>query len=201
MASVKTLCKRGIVLQNGTQVFDGTAEEAVDYYINNNISELRDYTITTDDYRRSGPMKELEYVDVRILNDVSNMSTMEPLEVEATVKRNKSSMTECQFGVLARNEADALVWTCYSPVVELPKDKDTFKVHISIPHHNTPKGKYRLNLNISSYDYKANIRDYDIVYNPLSFEVCYIDAAHTQPFSLRPFSEGCSIHDSVVEII
>ena len=32
MAAVRSLCTRGIVLQNGTQIFDGTANEAVDVY-------------------------------------------------------------------------------------------------------------------------------------------------------------------------
>ena len=34
MAAVRSLCQRGIVLENGGMVFDGTAEEAVDRYIN-----------------------------------------------------------------------------------------------------------------------------------------------------------------------
>ena len=34
MAAVRSLCQRGIVLENGGMVFDGTAEEAVEYYVN-----------------------------------------------------------------------------------------------------------------------------------------------------------------------
>ena len=34
MAAVRSLCQRGIVLENGELVFDGTADDAVDYYIN-----------------------------------------------------------------------------------------------------------------------------------------------------------------------
>src|SRR5690554_5307044 len=33
MASVKSLCTRGIVLENGTSVYEGTAEESVDFYL------------------------------------------------------------------------------------------------------------------------------------------------------------------------
>lgn len=33
MAAVKSLCTRGVVLQNGTQVFDGTSNDAVDFYL------------------------------------------------------------------------------------------------------------------------------------------------------------------------
>lgn len=32
MAAVRSLCTRGVVLQNGVQVFDGSANEAVDFY-------------------------------------------------------------------------------------------------------------------------------------------------------------------------
>ena len=34
MAAVRSLCQRGIVLENGGMVFDGTVDEAVDFYIN-----------------------------------------------------------------------------------------------------------------------------------------------------------------------
>jgi len=34
MAAVRSLCTRGVVLQNGVQVFDGNANEAVDFYTN-----------------------------------------------------------------------------------------------------------------------------------------------------------------------
>src|SRR5690554_1804729 len=33
MASVKSLCTRGIVLENGTTVFEGTADESVEFYL------------------------------------------------------------------------------------------------------------------------------------------------------------------------
>ena len=37
MAAVKNLCTRGVVLENGTLAFDGTTDEAVNYYLNNNF--------------------------------------------------------------------------------------------------------------------------------------------------------------------
>ena len=36
MAAVKNLCTRGVVLQNGTLVYDGSTEDAVNYYLQNN---------------------------------------------------------------------------------------------------------------------------------------------------------------------
>ncbi len=46
MAAVKNLCTRGVVLQNGTLVYDGGTEDAVNYYLQNN-SHL-EYGLITD---------------------------------------------------------------------------------------------------------------------------------------------------------
>lgn len=64
------------------QVFDGDANDAVDYYTETNISNLRDYLEVTDKDRRPGPLKEFEYLCVRMLNDIHNVSNQEPLEFE-----------------------------------------------------------------------------------------------------------------------
>lgn len=201
MSAVRSLCRRGIILQNGMQVFDGTADDAVDFYTATNITELRDSLEVTDKYRRLGPQKEFEYLSVRMLNDIHNVSNQEPLGFEMTFRRNVSSITECQLGITSRNSNDAFEWSCYSPVISLPENSDTFKVRMTVPHHNTPMGRHKLNFNISRNDYTACIRDYDIIYEVISFDVNFIDAAHTQPFTLWPRREGTSNHDSSVEII
>ena len=200
MASIQTLCTKGVVLDKGQICFEGTADESVAFYTDNNISELRSECDTHDFIRRKGPLRELEYVHVKMLNDVRNVSTMEPLEFELKFKRNVRHIEKCQFGVLAKNESDNLIWANYSEPVDLPENRDVVTVYLSIPNHNTPKGRYNLIFNISRYDYAAVIRDYDIIYDALSFEVNYVDRQHTRPFSIWPFQKGCSIHESEVRI-
>lgn len=43
MASVTNLCTTGIVLENGQITFNGNANDAVDYYLNNNTNELSNH--------------------------------------------------------------------------------------------------------------------------------------------------------------
>jgi lipopolysaccharide transport system ATP-binding protein len=50
MAAIKTLCKKGIVLENGTTVFDGTQTDAISYY-QNNID-------TIDNFEHEGPIEK-----------------------------------------------------------------------------------------------------------------------------------------------
>jgi lipopolysaccharide transport system ATP-binding protein len=65
MAAVKSLCTRGIVLENGTSVFEGTADECVDLYLSSSVDntklKLRDRT------DRTGTGK-VKLTDVKFLN-------------------------------------------------------------------------------------------------------------------------------------
>jgi lipopolysaccharide transport system ATP-binding protein len=47
MAAVKSLCTRGIVLENGTSVFEGSADESVDFYLsqNNFVGNIRKWDV------------------------------------------------------------------------------------------------------------------------------------------------------------
>lgn len=201
MASVRALCKSGVVLKNGMVEMMGTADDCVDYYTQTNISELRDYKdITKDDRKNNNLSRDLEYVSVRLLNDKNNMSTEEPLECEMVVKRNNPKMKRAQFGVIIKDGSDVAAGGCYSNEVELPEDGDMFKVRISVPHHQLAKGAYSLNFNINKFDYSAVIRDYDIVYGVLSFEVKYVDTEHTRPFVIWPRLGSSAYQNSKVTI-
>ena len=188
-------------MHNGIIEYDGDVNSAIDYYTGTNLTELNGYLDVTDKYRKIGPLKEFEYLYVRMLNDIGNVSNQEPLIFEMTFKRNVPSIKKCQLGITSRNNNDAFEWSCYSPVISLPEGKHAFTVRMSVPNHNTPMGRHRLNFSISMNDYNANIRDYDIIYEVITFDVNYIDAAHTKPFSVWPRREGTSIHNSTIEIL
>ena len=200
MAAVRSLCNNGVVLKNGQLDFSGSANECVDYYLATNINEIRDYADSKMLVHEKKYIRELEYLSVRMLNDPHNIGTTEPLHFEMKIRRNEPSIKICQIGILSRNSADLLEWTNYSDPIELPDNQSEFTIRVSIPHHNTAMGKHKLNFNISRYDYSANIRDFDIIMNALSYEVNFVDSEHTQPFTLWPFSSGTSIQDSTIEI-
>jgi len=63
MAAVKSLCTRGIVLENGTSVFEGTAEECVGYYLKDGKGELNNQR-KYDDIKKDGVFN-LKEISVR----------------------------------------------------------------------------------------------------------------------------------------
>jgi lipopolysaccharide transport system ATP-binding protein len=198
MASVRKLCTNGIVLNNGSIQYAGTVDECVNFYTSNNITELISYTDKL--CHDSKTMRELEYVDVHMLNDVENMSTEEPMKFEMTIKRNNMSIRNCQFGVVIRDNSDIPVAAMYSKLTVLPEEVEVMKVKLTLPHHYLAKGRYYLNFNISRFDYASTIRDYDIIYKAISFDVRYVDSEHTRPFVIWPQIGNCAYQESSVKI-
>ena len=184
MTSIRQLCQNGIVLKNGSIDYVGSANECVDYYIGNNLSDLFGYSIITDQHRRFQVMKEMEYLEVRMLNDVENISSEETLKFVMKVKRNDQKIDHCQFGIVIRDSKDSVVGAMYSKMVELPQNADYMEVELDIPNHQLAKGRYTLNFNISYNNFNSAIRDFDVVCDVVRFEVNYRDIAHKQPFTV-----------------
>ena len=155
-----------------------------------------------DKYRRcDGLLKELEYLDIKMLNNVNEIATNEPLKFEMTIKRNDEKIDKCQFGVIIKDSGDISIGGCYSNVLNLPSSGDVFKIYYEIPYHQLSKGKYSLVFNISKFDYMSNIKDYDIVRNVISFQITHVDINHNIPFLIWPKLGACSYQNSFIKLI
>ena len=62
MAAVKNLCTRGVVLQNGMLAFDGTTDEAVNFYLNNNFQLKKG--LITDHIDELAPYITLDKIEI-----------------------------------------------------------------------------------------------------------------------------------------
>ena len=191
MNSVRQLCRSGVVLKNGMIDHIGTADECVDYYLETNISDLVKESKIDNRYRRdTNRTMNLEYINIRMLNDPTNMATEEPLHLQMTIRRNNPKILEAQFGIFINNSSDVPVASCYTDPIALPENGDTFDIDVVIPNHHLAKGLYKINMNISKFDYTAFARDHDLVFNVLSFEVKHVDADHKVGFNAWPHSLG-----------
>ncbi len=183
MTAVKRLCRTGIVLQNGRVIHSGSASDCVDYYIGTSISDLYSYSEISDKHRKIEVTKEMLYQYVCMKNDCHNVSNEEPLHFVMKVQRISSKIDRCQFGIVIRDQSDIIVGAMYSQEVQLPRESDYFEVEMELQNHQLAKGRYSLNFNISYNNYTSAIRDLDVVWDVIRFEVTYRDAGHTHPFT------------------
>ena len=189
MNSVRQLCKSGIVLKNGMVEMIGTADDCVDFYMETSIEDMVKETTEKDmpKHRRdTNRTNQLQYLNIKMLNDPLNMSTEEPLKIQMKIKREDPRIREAQFGIFIYSSSSVAVASTYTPTITLPAEGDVFDVEVTIPTHHLTKGAYAVDMNISKFNYQAFARDYDLVHSVLDFEVKYVDAAHTIEFNIWP---------------
>ena len=203
MNSVRQLCRSGVVLKNGMIEYLGTANDCVDFYLETNISDMVKESKIDNHFRRdTNRTMNLEYLNIRMLNDPANMSTEEPLRLQMTIRRNNPKIRDAQFGIFINNTSDVRVASCYTDPIALPETGDTFDVEVVIPNHHLAKGLYKIDMNISKFDYNAFARDHDLVFNVLSFEVKHVDAQHEKGFNAWPRNLGSvCMTDTTVTIL
>jgi len=194
MNSVRQLCKSGVVLKNGMVEKMGNIDDCVDFYMETNIDDLVGETneATMPKHRRdTNRTNQLQYLDIKMLNDPNNMSTEEPLKIQVKIKREDPKIKEAQFGIFINNTSNVTAASTYTPSITLPSEGNIFNVEIIIPTHHLAKGTYTVDMNISKFNYQAFARDMDLVYNVLAFEVKHVDVAHEIGFNFWPRNLGC----------
>lgn len=202
MGAVKNLCKRGIVLNQGQVAFDGDVEESVAFYTSNNlINKHIQYSTINNSFRRNTPNLDFEYLDIKMLNDVDNMSNEEPIKLQATIRRNNKKLQLCKFGIAIENISGETIGISYSENIEFPSTGSIFNINITFPYHQLLMGEYRLVCSISSFDYVSKVYDYDLIYYPITFCVNYLNSSHTISFSYWPQKTGLVYKPATASII
>lgn len=192
MDSVRKLCRSGVVLKNGQIDMLGTADECVNYYVGNNIRTLCSIADITDEHRRyEYTSKELELISVKMLGNIDEVATDQPLEFEITVKKNKD-VPQASMEVMINNQNDDRMGSYLSEYMDLSKIPvgDTFVWKVKIEHHNLVRGRYAVCFNVGLKSIEMGVKDYDIVHNVLVFNVLYAKAQSSQLYSYWPDFNG-----------
>lgn len=149
MASIRHLCKRGFVLDNGHLVFSGTAEEAIDHYMSSNSKEVVDGSLLGLS-RPNGCNGAIQFVSVAFLNKENQV--IEPhsgqfvriclgLEV-------KEDCELCRLSIDLFSQWDTLLMNFPSFVVngDMTLNKGFHSVYCDIDRLPLTGGSYKLSL-------------------------------------------------------
>lgn len=199
MAAVRNLCKSGIILKNGILDFAGTADEAVDYYLDTSISEVVTHSIVGNQNRRlqeCDVLHDVEMLEVSLLNPTpDSVATDEPLDIELLMKRNTHKKPDCQYSVVITDSTDTKILNIVSEVLPIPQDKDLFKVHLTVFQHGLPRGIYKIHIAVGRKNFAEAHINYDIAFDLLSFEVKYIDSIQKQEYNAWRRDFGIILHN------
>ena len=192
MDSIRKLCTTGVVLNNGLVDMLGTAHECVNFYVGNNIRTLCSIADITDEHRRyEYTSKELELISVKMLGNIDEIATDQPLEFEIAVKKNKD-VPQASMEVMINNQNDDRMGSYLSEYMDLSEIPvgDTFLWKVKIEHHNLVRGRYAVCFNVGLKNIQLGNKDYDIVHDVLVFNVLYVNSFSQQLYSYWPDYNG-----------
>ena len=192
MAAVRNLCRNGIVLKNGMLDYSGTAEECIDYYLGQNIDVLKSTSQKHELIRRFDTAKDVEIIGARMLNSSLHIACNEPIIVEIDVKKNRP-VEEMSIEMMIDNQLDQRVGSYISKKYSILDKNDQFTIRLELRNHNLALGKYNLNFNIGLKDIELGMKDFDVVYEALSFEVDKSDFNTQTPIVMwrREWGSAC----------
>lgn len=198
MAAVRRLCKQGVVLSNGTIAYMGSAEKCVNYYIGNNISSFKTHTIINDKHRneRGAFLREIEFLEAKLLNDPKTVGNNEPIELEIKLKQNANDIERCQYTVNFIDDADMLVESFITAPVPVPKNENIYTVRLKVSNHGLTKRCYHISLVAGLKDFSIGARNFDIVRNVLSFEVSYYQKNPDKEYLMWHRNWGAVVHNN-----
>lgn len=171
MAAVKSLCTRGIVLENGKLKFDGKVEDALDVY--SNISKSLDYKVVFDAETVRSGNKNIEFKSIEIVNQ-NNKNTQEysigdDLIIKIKTKNNTGEK---------RSEMGIQVFTTEEmPVFHMMPRDSNFEIHheneneefvINLKDIRLFPGLYYITITASS---TTGHQVFDCINNALTFEI------------------------------
>lgn len=185
MAAVRSLCSRGIVLQNGIQVYDGKASDAVDFYSNqSNIivhKKIAEYISQKMDYLK----------DLRIFFNGTESSESTILGNQQSVELRVEGSTSVSIDVAAKVIFKTLSGT---PIMSYAEGRCTgilehldgrfsFVRHICLPQYMA-QGDYLIDICL----HKPSVLDYFYAKECAIVHVMHSDRINGYPLKLR--SEG-----------
>lgn len=172
MDSIKNLCNNGVILESGRIVYQDTAVNCVNKYIDANRDVYLTETIITEKHRRYLRYKQIEILEVKLLNETPHVAMDEDIVAEVKMKRNDSSISCFTLEMMVYDVLGKRVGSYISSVTYC--DKDEIVAAIGLSNHNLAKGKYYLGFNVGLKSTDYAFSDYDIVFDALSFEIAYI---------------------------
>lgn len=153
MAAVKNLCTRGVVLENGGLVFDGSTEDAVNYYLQNNTH--LEHGLITDYIDMLASYIKVEKIEINRTpytesTIVSNQEYLEVLFEGITTEPFKANV---QLKFFNMNEVPMATFSegAYKGVVEdVPIGHFSLRRKIRLPRYMS-KGDYVLEFEVNQH--------------------------------------------------
>lgn len=209
MGAVRNLCQQGVVLRRGRIAYQGVANNAVDFYLDDHTSlldgenEEATRRLVWDRHAPPPPIeKEGNAYFVRAWMDMppEGFCTDEPLNFRFLVKAQRD-VEGCRINATVHDRDDNSVGTVSSMTFFDLRSGEYAEVLFSIPEHHLVPGNYRISFSIGTGNFQAKQRDFEVLTKLFQFTVSCYSATHGIGFSHWDKGWGPILYPSRLEVI
>ena len=163
MASIKALCRRGILLENGSVCFDGLISDTVELYLKGNVFDEEGTIMSKIKY----PSNEIKLINVLVNGKPNRIVNLTYPNRKIEVEMEGELLNDISVAIEAKlYDSQSVLLAKFAPVLmktEVPKvSKGRFKIEetITLPDNMT-NGEYRLQIEVThpNVQYLAVIPD------------------------------------------
>ena len=175
MGSIRQLCKKGVVLENGKIIKQDTADAAVDFYLNHSqMAKTNSLVYIDDSYRDKGHSKEIEFISCELNNSDAVYSSFEPIILKIHLRAHKSHQ-DCRI--------NCTIWDAEGAPVGSVVSFDGFDIQsgeektleYTIKNPGLANGMYTFSFSVGTGDATMGLTLYDAARNFITFEIDRID--------------------------
>ena len=170
MGSVRNLCKNGIVLKDGMIDYVGTANDAVDYYMQ--MDAYDDILSRTIDFTCRKPDMPLwvEFVSVEFADGRNSFASDEAIDFVFEVKGNKD-VDATRINATVFGMDDIPIGGVSNTTFFSIRKGETKKIKFTLLQHHLAYGTYKVSFSVGSGNYISGQKDYDIIRDVLKFRI------------------------------
>ena len=153
MNTIRRLCKRCIVLDQGKIVYDGDVEQAIAIYMNCSIGENQvDMDLSQMNHYQIGDNDEIKMEHLLLVDKVTPVYEHgEALKMKIKI-RKKKDFNKILFRLTLRTDTDAGLGTAWSDEFDVSKAKDEFSVLFTLPMTQIAKGNFYVSIGLYQKD-------------------------------------------------
>ena len=170
MGSVRNLCKNGIVLKDGMIDYVGTANDAVDYYMQMDAYDEVLSRVIDAGHRKPDMPMNVEFISAAFAQNKNSFASEEPIDFIFEVKGNKD-VESFRINCTVFGMDDIPVGGVSNTTFFSIRKGETKRIRFSLQQHHLAYGTYKVSFSVGSGNYTSGQKDYDIIRDVLKFKI------------------------------
>lgn len=144
LAAVNTLCSKGIVLEQGKSIFNGSINGAMDSYLSSGNSSSNIYISDSND--------ENDIKEIKIINSAgelaSNFYFNEDIYVNISFRLSSDLVEKTEIGLRVTDQKERIVFTTIKPASIFKEENGIYNVVVKIPSNILVPNNYKISVAI-----------------------------------------------------